>query len=110
MSWLDIDTSTDDGTVPFWTQTTSLSGNPYTLGFAWNSRGEYWALSVSAPDGTLLIAGQVVNIGRDFLANCTSVLKPAGPIVASREDGSVELPGLGELGSIVTIKYWDPSS
>jgi len=101
---LEID-CTSDASTPFFDQVVTLDQAKYRLRFAWNTRGEHWTLSVETDDGESLVAGQVVNIGRDLLERSSSPRKPKGALIALGKSRSIELPGINELTSRVGLYF-----
>jgi len=57
-------------TYPAFTETTALDGIPYVLDIHWNTRGEFWALSISDKANNKLVSGIKVTLGYDLLESC----------------------------------------
>lgn len=105
MSTLEINL-TQDVETPFFSQTVTLDGRDYALDFAWNDRGQYWALAVITNDGETIVAGQLMAIGKDLCARSVSANKPPGLLVALPKTASVELPLISDLTERVGLYYF----
>lgn len=95
---LEIDVP-DDGVSTFFSLVTGLDGTNYRLTFRWGARAGLWSLDVDREDGTSIVAGQIVNLGRDLLERALAdAPRPPGFLIALGRTESVEPPVLGEIG------------
>lgn len=58
-----------------------LDGTPFRLNFKWNTRDEYWALSLYRDDGTALVEGMRLAIGVNLLRQFVGSTMPPGGLV-----------------------------
>lgn len=83
---------------PAITQTVSLDGQSYVLGFDWNSRTDRWTFSMSSEDGTVIINGAALVLGIDLLRTVPGTFDyvPAGQLIAGGPDD----PTLETIGAV----------
>lgn len=64
---------------PFITQSVSMDGRSYVMGFDWNSRSDRWSLSLQTEDGDKILDRAVVVMGIDMLRTIPNTLDYVPP-------------------------------
>lgn len=93
------------GTLREYTEIIGLEGVRYTLKLSWNTRTEYWMLSLYTAGSDVIIEGVAVTCGVDLLRGCALGTKPPGLLFAGPTDGDVTRPAIDGLGSRVQLYY-----
>lgn len=101
MSLTQIPTLTDG--TPCYRQRTRLDGQDWVLDFVWNGRRGAWGLGILDLAGVQVLTGQAVVCGLPLLGR--AVGGPPGQLWAVSSDGTLEAPGLTELGGRVSLWY-----
>ena len=88
-------------------ETPSLDGTVYRLALRWNEHLESYVMDVETVDGTVLLAGRPLTIDYDLLEGyrLTSLLIPAGQLIALDTGLKGEDCGKGDLGGRVRLIY-----
>jgi hypothetical protein len=90
---------------PHFTQQITLDGLLYTFEFNWNSRGEYWTLTIYNQNSERIIAGVKVILNFDLTGRYTKITLPPGILLSTRENDDVSKIADGELGNLVNLFY-----
>lgn len=101
MSLTAIPTLTDG--TPCYRQRTRLDEQDWILDFVWNGRRGTWQLGILDLAGAQVLTGQAIVCGLPLLRR--AVGGPPGQLWAVSADGTLEGPGLTELGGRVTLLY-----
>jgi hypothetical protein len=83
-----------------------LDGVLFRLTFLWNSRGEFWSMSIADVNGVQLLDGRRVVVGFPLLARFRDPRLPAGELTAVDIGGTQADPGLDDLGARVRLIYF----
>jgi hypothetical protein len=78
--------------------TTTIGGVPLGLSVVWNGAGPWWALTISAADGTPLAASIPMVPGLDLLEQHRAALDLPGALVVASDGGYEGLPAYADLG------------
>lgn len=77
-----------------------LDGAQYRLAYRWNTRGEYWAISLYDNDDTALVEGLRINLSRNMLRQFAGLAGfPPGALVAVDTSGTGVEPGRYDLAN-----------
>lgn len=68
-------------TYPSFSQEVVLDENNYILEFNWNTRGEFWELSILAPDSAVILGGIKLVIGYDLFRQYKHLNIPKGVLI-----------------------------
>jgi hypothetical protein len=74
-----------------------LDGVFYRFRLAWNTRGEYWTISMRDDTGASLIDGLRITLGVNMLRQFRGSMYPPGRLVAVDTSGSSTDPGRHDL-------------
>jgi Domain of unknown function (DUF6983) len=100
-----------DGTNPYVSMYTVLTGRTFELRWAHNDRSDSWTLSVGYLSGTevipVLVGAKLVQ-GRDLLFRNRNPYKPEGTIYVVANDGSRERPRLTDFADRCSVLYLEP--
>lgn len=80
-----------------------LQGNEYYFGFQYNTRGEYWALTIYDADRNVRIAGRKIVADWPVLAKIPQARIEYGILQAESKNGATDVPydiGAFETGDI----------
>jgi hypothetical protein len=80
-----------DGT-PFLEVTATFAGIVYNLQFQYNTRGGFYALTLSDADGTVRIAGRKIVADTPIMAKIPQASPTDGVFLAVSVDGAVDVP------------------
>jgi hypothetical protein len=86
-------------TYPSFTEDVVLDDVRYTLAFTWNTRGEFWSLSISDVNRTPLVQGIKVVPNYDLLEGFHHLKVPAGAIVALDSSGNLDKIAYGDFSN-----------
>lgn len=86
-------------TYPRFSQDVLLDDETYRLKCEWNSRGEFWALSIYTPEDVLIVAGIKLVIGYDLLRACRHLAVPQGILIAIDNAENYEKIGYGDFSN-----------
>lgn len=101
---LTLDLSLDDGETPFFTMAFQADDRIVACRWEWSGRQSRWFFSASfADDGSTIVQSQVVECLKDLFEY--AINRPAGALVPLTFGGSLNAPGLGELGGRVGVYY-----
>jgi hypothetical protein len=81
---------------PAFTEFVVLDGIRYILTFTWNTRGEFWSLSVADANEEPIVSGIKLVVGYDLLEGFRSLSVPKGALII-----------LGLAGNMARIAYDD---
>jgi hypothetical protein len=96
-----------DATEPAYDVDFIMSGVVYRLYLAWNTRGEYWAMSIGLTDGTMLAEGQPLRADWEVFRQVVSADMPPGRIICVDTSGAGLDPAFDDLGARVIVVYDD---
>ncbi len=82
-----------------------LDGSPYRLAFSWNTRGEYWSLTVSDSSGNVLVDGLKLIINFELISEYAAAGFPLGALMAIDTTGTLTRIGRNDLGEKVKLYY-----
>ena len=82
-----------------------LDGNPYRLAFSWNTRGEYWSLTISDSSGNVLVDGLKLVINFELISEYAAAGFPPGALLAVDTTGTLSRIGRDDLGEKVRLYY-----
>jgi hypothetical protein len=99
--------------TPYQTQRMQLSGAPFEIYWAYNSRVDSWTISLSAiGDGaeepTPVLSGAKLFIGHDLLRRCHHPKRPPGSLYVVSNDKGYQHPGKNDLGTRCSVLYVEP--
>jgi len=94
---------------PDFTESLILNGVSYNIGFTWNTRFEFWTMSIQDANGVELINGVKVVLNYELIASFPSRGLPDGEIWAIDLAGSNKPIGRDDLsnGRINIIFKWE---
>lgn len=84
-----------------------MGGTIYRLTLLWNTRAEFWTLSIGLPDGTPIIQGERLVGDADVFNQVTDGRLPPGRIFTRDVLGRGQAPGRDDLGTDVIMVYDD---
>ena len=67
----------------FFTQNVLFGDRPYNMSASWNSRGEYWAISIITNEGKYLVTNRRIIVNTDILDGVHSENKPKGYLIVT---------------------------
>lgn len=85
--------------------TIELDGTNYVLSFRFNVRMDRWAMDIAKTDGTVVLAGVVLETGVDLTGRYVSDSLPPGRFLAYDESGQGMNAGRYDLGDSVKLLY-----
>lgn len=88
-------------------QRTQLDGIDYIFTFKFNERRALWTMDIIGPAEEQVIGGQVIYVGTNFLRRSQAISKPKGLLTALSSNGDVSAPIRGDLGTRISIYYFD---
>jgi hypothetical protein len=99
--------------TPYQKQRTLLSGVPFEVYWAFNTRTESWTISLSAigdaeEEPTPVLNGAKLFIGYDLLRRCRHEKRPPGELYVISADGTRLHPGRDDLGVRCNVIYLEP--
>lgn len=77
----------------------------YVFDFDWNDRSASWFMSISLPDGTLLLSGRQVVVGFPLTSRFRDEQLPGGLIMAIDTSGAGLEAGFADLGDRVVLAF-----
>lgn len=95
-----------DASLPAYTVDVDLDDTVYRFRVEWNTRGEFWAIGIGLPDGTVIADGCVIRADWEPFAAVVDERMPAGRIFACDLDGAGD-PAYDDLGARVLVMYDD---
>lgn len=95
----------DIADVPRFDLSVVLDESTYVLGLDWSDRTGLWSLSLSLPDGTLLLAGLAIMHGRGLIRQHPVTDLPPGELACWDTTGAGLDPTRDTLGSDVVLIY-----
>lgn len=95
--------------LPHYRFEVELDGVAYGIELRWNMRAEGWMMTLSTPEGDVLLRRRVV-LGFPLTARYRDLRLPAGELEAIDTEGTGVEPGLRDLGGRVLILYTDAES
>lgn len=96
-----------DASAPAYDIEVELGGTVYKLALAWNTRGEFWSLSVLTQQEVPIVLGVRIAADWDLLSQFADARLPAGRILAIDQSGAGLDPALDDLGTRVILVYTD---
>lgn len=85
--------------------TITLEGRTYLLGFNWNTRGNFFAMTVSKENSTPIVEGIAMRLGTSFLSKYQSVDLPPGNFFLWDTTGNIVEPARLDYGQSVKLMY-----
>ena len=93
---------------PAYSESVVLEEKPYRLSFSWNTRGEYWSLTISDSQGAVLLDGLKIVLNFELVNEYADDRLPAGALLAVDTTGTLARIGRNDLGSRVKLFYVTP--
>ena len=76
--------------LPSFSEEVTIDGIPYILDFSWNSRGEFWSMSIYNRDQTPLILGVKLVLFFGLINKFVDIGLPPGDIYVVDPSGNTE--------------------
>ncbi len=90
---------------PAYSESVVLEGEPFRLSFIWNTRGEYWSMTISDKHGDVLLDGLKIVLGFELIEEYADGRLPPGALLAVDTTGTLERIGRDDLGAKVKLFY-----
>ncbi len=76
-----------------------LDDETYRFKCSWNTRGEFWALSIYNTEDVLIVAGIKLVVGYDLLRTCRHLDVPQGLLIIIDDADNYEKIGYGDFSN-----------
>lgn len=86
-------------TYPSFVSDVILDEETYRFKCSWNSRGEFWSLSLYTEDDVLIVAGIKLVVGYDLLRTCRHLAVPPGMLIIIDDSDNYEKIGYGDFSN-----------
>ena len=90
---------------PAYSESVVLEGKPFRFSFSWNTRGEYWSLTLSDSQGGVLLDGLKLVLGFELINEYADGRLPQGALLAADTTGTLTRIGRDDLGAKVKLFY-----
>ena len=90
---------------PSYSESVVLENKPYRFSFVWNSRGEYWSLTISDKQGEVLLDGLKLVLGFELISEYADEDLPPGALLVLDTTDSLTGIGRDDLGVRATLIY-----
>lgn len=96
--------------IPFaefaaFTQEVVLDNIPFRLSFNWNTRGEYWSMSIADRDEVKLISGIKLVMSYGLIRRYPGRGQPPGELIVVDPSGQVEKAGRDDFQDKISLVY-----
>jgi len=90
---------------PAFTQEATLDNIPYRLTFNWNTRGEYWTISIADRDEVKLISGIKLVMNYGLIRRYPGRGQPPGEFIVIDPSQQLEKAGRNDFQDKVSLVY-----